>query len=527
MVMKLTVCWVGLLAVTVRALGGTQHSSFTPASEHGKVVPVFKLTFDDANFGMAGAEKIAARLGPGATLVPSLEGKGVAPGREGPAVSLSVPPELWPKEGTLAFRFRTSRTLRGSPAQQDSAVILRCPLFVLTLVEQPDAIQLVADLAHDGTMQDKTTLARFARGTIDWSRLDAGKWYHLAISWAANHPENRLEVYLNGATQQEMRPGRAYWHPWRLPGNLEGELELGGTLGQGDRRAAIAVDSVALYPRFMYEDDLAVVLEHRPNFALAGEGRWDHAESLNLEPFRLSLVYETEFDEPLNVIPEAELFEGDRRARLPEGKDWVFESNGASRVWTESGRCVVQTNGSHSVLWNTRIFPENFLLEFGMSPKDSRNGLTIVFFAARGADGGSIFEPSLPQRAGSFRNYTHGQIEAFHCSYWATLQGVLRRTTNLRKNPDFHMPAVGIDRIGGLGPGPHTVRLLKVKNRVQVETRGRIALEYEDDGRTYGPLLKDGHIGLRQMAHSRQVAYTHFRVWRVEGAVTSSATQMR
>jgi len=481
-----------------------------------EMTPVFELSLDGTAKGKAAGKEIKATLGPGAKFVPSVEGQGVVPGEDGPAATVSIPPALWTKEGTLAFRFRTSRTLRGSRAQRDSAVILRCPVFTLTLIERRDCIRLVANLAHDGSMQDRKTLDRFALGKVEWSRLDAGKWYHLAISWDSNFPENRLEAYLNGATQQEMRPGRAWWYPWRLPKDPQGDLEIGGVLGEGERRAEIAIDSVQLYPRFMYEEDAAATLKGRPNFALTGEGRWDYKESLNLAPYKLSLLYETEFDKPLNWMHEADLFDGDKRVRLPKGKDWVLESNGNSRVWTEEGRCAVLANRSHSVLWNTRVFPANFLLEFGMSPKNSRSGLTIVFFAARGLDGGSIFDLDLPRRAGRFKTYTRGEIKAFHCSYWATVQGILRRTTNLRKNPDFHMPAVGIDRIGGEGPGPHTVRLLKVGNRIQVETRGRVALDFTDDGATYGPLLKDGCIGLRQMRHSRQVWYTHFKVWKVE-----------
>ena len=477
--------------------------------------PSFELMLDGNVTGKAAGREIHADLGPGARFVPSAEGQGVAPGDKGPAVTVSPPPELWTKQGTLAFRFRTSRTLRGGK-NRDSTVMLRCPVFTLTLMERPDCIRLVADLAHDGTMKDKTTLQRFALGKIDWSRLDANKWYHLAISWDTRFPENRLEGYLNGATQQQMRPGRAWWYPWRLPKDLQSELHVGGVLGEGDRRAKISVDSIQLYPRFMFQEDLAATLEGRPDFALDGEGCWDYDGSLDLEPYRLSLVYETEFNEPLNCVDEADLFEGDKRARLPEGEDWVFESKGASRVRTEDGRCIVVTNGSHSVLWNTRVFPENFLLEFAMQPKDSRSGLTIVFFAARGVDGGSIFDLALPRRAGKFRNYTHGLIKTFHASYWATHMGILRRTANLRKNPGFHMPAVGIDRIGGEGPGPHLVRILKVGKRIQVETRGRLALDFKDDGETYGPLLKDGYIGLRQMAHSRQVCYTHFKGWKAE-----------
>jgi len=481
-----------------------------------QVKPSFDLSLDGTSAGKAGDKEIAATLGAGAKYVPSIEGEGVAPGQEGPAITVQLPPALWTKQGTLAFRFRTSRTLRGSQGQRSKAVIIRCPVFTGTLVERPDAIRLMVNLATDGSTEHKQTLARFALGKIDWSRLDAGKWYHLAISWDTNFPENRLEAYLNGAAQQEMRLGRAWWYPWRLPKERDGTLEMGGVLGEGDRRAEISIDSVQLYPRFMCEEDVAATLQGRPNFALTGEGRWDIKGALDLKPYRLSLLYETEFDKPLNYVAEADLFDGDKRVRLPKDKDWVFESNGTSRVWTEDGLCSVLANGSHSVLWNTRVFPEDFLLEFGMRPKDSRSGLTIVFFAARGLDGRSIFDLDQPRRRGKFRTYTHGKIKAFHCSYWATHMGLLRRTTNLRKNPGFYMPAVGIDRIGGEGPGPHLVRVLKVGNRVQVETRGRIVLEFTDDGKTYGPLLTDGYIGLRQMAHSRQVCYTHFKVWKVE-----------
>ena len=135
---------------------------------------------------------------------------------------------------------------------------------------------------------------------------------------------------------------------------------------------------------------------------------------------------------------------------------------------------------------------------------------------ARAVDGGSPFELGLPKRAGKFGEYIRGGLQCYHCSYWATVRGILRRTANLRKNPGFAMPAVGIDRIGGTGPGPHRVRLLKVGGRIQLETQGRLALVFEDDGNTHGPKLGDGYIGLRQMAHSRRVSYTHFKVWKVE-----------
>jgi hypothetical protein len=293
-------------------------------------------------------------------------------------------------------------------------------------------------------------------------------------------------------------------------------------MGEGENEARIAVDSVRLYPGFMKESDVAALLEGRPNFPLTNEGRWDLTGSLDLSPYELELVYDTEFDKPLNWVHEDKLFEGDQRVHLPAGKDWVLEGPGEAR--TEDGWCIVRSTDEerpyHLVFWNTREFPRDFLLEFGISPSNPNVGLTIVFFATRNLEGGSPFDLNAPRRAGVFKNYHSGFLNGYHTSYFATNPfdgGILRRTTNLRKNKGFFMPAAGIDRIGGAGPGPHKVRLLKVGGKVRLETAGRTALLYDDDGETYGPVwAHSGWIGLRQMGHTRQVSYTHFKVWEVE-----------
>lgn len=474
---------------------------------------MMRLPLDGSVEGRAGDRKITARLGPLAEFVESVEGQGVEPGATGPAVVVSVPDALWKPQGTLMFRMRPSRMLRGGE-EGLQINLLECPIFELTLDQTETHIRLRADLKHDGTMSHTQTLDRFALGKVEWSHLKANKWYHVAITWDSNFPENRLELFLNGALQQEMRPGRAWWYPWNLPDGLSGDLTIGGSGGEGARQVRVAVDSIGLYPVFMNAAEVGVVLQDQPNFALTNEGRWDHDGELDLNGYRLTPIYETEFEKPLNWIVEDELFEGDRRTRRPEGKDWVLEGGG--KAWTQGGRLVVLNNGQHQVLWSTQEFPADFLLEFGMSPRDPRSGLGIVFFAARSLDGGSPFELDLPRRAGKFGEYIRGELQCYHCSYWATVRGILRRTANLRKNPGFAMPAVGIDRIGGTGPGPHRVRLLKVGGRIQLETEGRLALVFEDDGNTHGPKFGDGYIGLRQMAHSRRVSYTHFKVWKVE-----------
>ena len=159
------------------------------------------------------------------------------------------------------------------------------------------------------------------------------------------------------------------------------------------------------------------------------------------------------------------------------------------------------------VLWNTRKFPGNFLLELGFSPKDSNKGLAIVFFCATGRDSSDIFDLKQARRDGYFKKYHSGDINCYHVSYWA----MPRKTTNLRKNYGKHLVASGKDNIGGQGPGPHNVRLLKVDGKIQLETRGQLVLSWQD----HGNILSDGSIGLRTQALSEKVSYTRMKVWKV------------
>ena len=475
------------------------------------------LDLDGSLEGRAGERKITATLGQGAELVQSVEGQGLEQTGPGPAVTIPVPDDLWRPEGTLAFRIRASRTLRYAKGKKPlTASLVNCPLFRLSLAEDKRHLVLRASVASAGKRTRE--VRRATQGQLFWSHLEGGAWYHFAFTWHA--AKGRMDTYLNGSIQQEMRLG-GRWHAWKPPAQPSGPLELGGALGPGEAMARMAVDQVRLYPTFMDEAQVAALLKGRPNFALAGEGRWDIPGSLDLKPYRLTLVHEADFAKPLNWMHEDKLFDGKRRTARPDGKEWVLEGKG--KAWTEAGRLVVQSTGekrpSHLVLWNTRPFPESFLLEFGISPMNSRIGLTIVFFASRSVKGGSPFDLDVPKRSGVFRNYHSGALNGYHVSYWACNPrdgGILRRTTNLRKNAGFFMPACGIDRVAGMGPGPHRVRLLKAGNKIRLETRGRLALVFDDDGATYGSVWKDGWIGLRQMGHTRRVAYTHFKVWKVD-----------
>jgi len=240
----------------------------------------------------------------------------------------------------------------------------------------------------------------------------------------------------------------------------------------------------------------------------------DASRSLTLVNLDLNLVYDVDFSRPLKFVKESALFADGKRARKPEGVDWVLE--GQASAAAEGNRLILRNEGGHLVLWNTREFPADFLLEFGMSPADSSKGLAIVFFAAKGLKGESIFDLGQPMRDGDFKMYHSGSINCYHTSYWATdEQGQARETAHIRKNKGFYLVAKGKDFIAGQRPGFHRIRMLKVGGKIEVEADSKIEVQWTDDGKTHGPVLSGGLIGLRQMDYSTECRYTHFKVWEV------------
>jgi hypothetical protein len=239
----------------------------------------------------------------------------------------------------------------------------------------------------------------------------------------------------------------------------------------------------------------------------------DASRGLDMTHVELTRLYEADFSKPLRLVTEEELFADERRVREPvRDADWVLE--GAGSVRNHDGHLLLANDGNDVVLWNTRQFPADFLLEFGVIPHDAGKGLNIVFFAAMGRDGGGIFDAAQPRRNARFRTYHSGELNSYHVSYWATdPDGVARTTVHIRKNHGFHLVAVGRDFIAGQGPGPHRVRILKLNGNVQVEVDEKIAAAWQDDGRTFGSVLGEGYIGLRQMAYSQSCTYTAFEVW--------------
>ncbi|MBN1669466.1 MAG: DUF1961 family protein [Kiritimatiellae bacterium] len=478
----------------------------------GAVVVDYAL--DQSFSGTIAGRHVAAEPGPGATFVESAEGYGVAPGAEGCALRIPIPAGTWQSRGALAFWFRASRRIGKGDAEL--TIPLAQSAFINVSLVEPTHIRSYEISPHYPHLkiQLRTQDDVLPDGELELSHIKPNQWYHLIVAW--NPDANRLDAYLNGIPQPSpLGKFRKKNIAWRPVAGASGDLVLGGVAGTGERKVAIAVDSVQLFDRYLSERDVEELLKGRAMPRLAGEGRTLHPDKpLDLAPYEISPVYEADFSKPLNVVHENALVEKGKRVRRPAGADWVLEGKG--RVWTQDGKLhfdhrLSEGKGDNIVLWNTRVFPENFLLELGIAPEDSENGLAIIFLCATARAGGGIFDPGVAGRYASFRRYVAGDINCYHVSYWAGG----RTSTNMRKNSGFHLVSSGMERITEAGAGPHRVRLLKVGDRIQLETCGFLTLEFDDDGETWGPVYGAGRIGLRQMRHAGSSSYSCFRVWEV------------
>jgi hypothetical protein len=206
---------------------------------------------------------------------------------------------------------------------------------------------------------------------------------------------------------------------------------------------------------------------------------------------------------------------------------WRMEGDGTTsfphgRMRQESLRPPEDGQDANIVHWCPEVFPDNIEISWDFWPLHEP-GLAILFFAATGQQGESIFDPSLAKRVGPYNQYHHGDINALHVSYFRRrLEDEMRfHTCNLRKSYGFHLVAQGADPIpeARFARGPYRIRLIKAGNMVQFGI-GRnepplTLFTWYDDGKTYGPVLGGGRIGFRQM--SPLIAeYANLTVRRVE-----------
>lgn len=251
-------------------------------------------------------------------------------------------------------------------------------------------------------------------------------------------------------------------------------------------------------------------------------------EELDLSKYKRSLVYWNDFEKPQKIVHERGLI-----ARSPSGKwkrtsmpaagiTWIVEGRGGVDIrdgklrvsplpFNARGNQIQGEQRSHMVVWNSTVFPADFLAEFEMNPSGSTNGLTIVFFCAAAKNGGDIFDLSLPPREADYKNYHSGAISNYSDAYWSRNTEDEASTNRLRKNPGFTLMAQGQSLTTGNTDTTQHVRILKFGGHVEIEINGRVVIRWDDTGTPLGA----GRIGFRSMEGVSLITYDNFKVWKL------------
>ncbi len=204
----------------------------------------------------------------------------------------------------------------------------------------------------------------------------------------------------------------------------------------------------------------------------------------------MKLIYE-------NKLQSAE----DVKDFVLEGKAGISFPEGKMRL--ESILSPEQGQKANYVFWCDRDFPKDVQIEWDFRPI-TEPGLAMIFLAAKGIGGEDLFDRSLTERTGEYSQYHHGDINAFHISYFRRKEKDERQfhTCNLRKSYGFYLVAQGADPIPDAADAAESYHLKAVKkgNELAFYVNDLKVFEFVDDGKTYGPILEGGKIGFRQLA---------------------------
>jgi len=194
-------------------------------------------------------------------------------------------------------------------------------------------------------------------------------------------------------------------------------------------------------------------------------------------------------------------------------QDWQMEGPGKIKFTNNWMTMFSPDKQMHHVFWCPIEFPDSFIAEWKVKNLATDAGLLIVFFAAKGEQGQDIFSDELPERDGSFTQYTQGKVNSYHISYYANAaHNPNRPTTNLRKNNTFTLLQQGQQGIPTKSTAIHQIRLVKQRNKIQLFIDDRKVINYLDEST---PMLTTGKIGFRQMKWSK-FQYQDFKVWSIK-----------
>ncbi|HUW85176.1 MAG TPA: DUF1961 family protein [Phycisphaerae bacterium] len=388
-----------------------------------------------------------------------------------------------PERGTIDFWVRLDRPIQVCPqGDRVSAKLVHCEDLTIYLRENDNGVLVDVEGGHEIRRPNVRGLASF-----DLTHLRADQWYHMAIRYDA--PEGNWRLILNGVLQ----PEPWFFGPFKFR-DLAQTIEFHGLMtsqkGKGEP-ARVALGPITWRAGAAEAQDVLAKLKAINGWPIPpnhGEGVLEEPKDFDGEALGGEVIYENVFDSP-----------------LPDGQ-WVLE--GPARLEVADGRLLIHNReGKHCVLWLKKRLPRDFVAAWDIQPSQV-DGLAIVFLSAMGADGRDLFDPTLARRdSGEFPLYTRGDIRCYHFSYYAGRRG----SANMRKNPGFYMIGMGPELIGSKmmtgATGPFRVVVVRRGERIECAVNGQRFLFFEDDGETYGPAHGAGYFGLRQMGHSRAIAY--------------------
>ena len=194
--------------------------------------------------------------------------------------------------------------------------------------------------------------------------------------------------------------------------------------------------------------------------------------------------------------------------------DWKMEGPGLTEF--KKGWLEMFSPGEegHHVLWCPENFPGSFIAQWEVRNLETDAGLCIIFFSAKGNKDESIFDPSFPERNGVFSQYTKSEyFNNYHISYYANgRDNRAKEVAHLRKNKGFNKVQVGGPGIPVHSTAIHKMTLIKDGGHIIMYVDKRKIIDWTDDGKEYGPVLKDGRMGFRQMKWTH-FGYRNFKVW--------------
>lgn len=204
-------------------------------------------------------------------------------------------------------------------------------------------------------------------------------------------------------------------------------------------------------------------------------------------------------------------------------RDWIME--GQAKVTFPNNKMRMESvldqsagQAANFVYWCPEKFEDNIIIEWEFTPL-SDEGLAIMFFGANGQNGKDLFDKSLAERTGQYKQYHSSDINAYHVSYYRRSEPAEREfnVANLRKSAGFHMVAQGADPIPTAAyksEKPYMIRVVKATDTVKFFINDLEVFTFSDDGTTYGDYITDGYLGFRQKV-PLTAEYANLKVYKI------------